>query len=234
MNILINKNQETLSGVYQIRNLISNKVYIGSTVEFKRRISHHIYTLIKGIHHSRHLQRSFNKYGSENFEFSIVEICIDENILEREQYWLNEKQSYKRDFGYNVLQNSHNSLGYKHTEETLILIKEIAQKRKPHINTLEALWKSSRGKKRSPEHIEKMIKARIQPVIQLDLSGSFIKEWDSISEVNLFLGLKKGNSNISKCCKDGKSLKGFLWRKKEDYDVNENYSYRDKRFKNKI
>lgn len=85
------QNDSNKSGVYQIRNIINGKVYIGSTKCFKVRASQHESALKKGYHGNKHLLASWNKYGSENFVFEIVEI-IEESIdliREKEQAYIN-------------------------------------------------------------------------------------------------------------------------------------------------
>ena len=62
------------SGIYCIENLIDGKKYIGSTTNFQKRFSKHLYELGHGYHPSLHLQNAYKKYGSENFKFSIVKI----------------------------------------------------------------------------------------------------------------------------------------------------------------
>lgn len=41
-----------------------------------------------------------NKYGIDKFHISLVEECTIENLNEREQYWINQYDSYKN--GYNA------------------------------------------------------------------------------------------------------------------------------------
>lgn len=77
-------------GVYMIRNKINNKVYIGSSKNIKQRISKHKLDLKKNNHFNKHLQRSWNKYGKDNFEFIILKI-VDEDIRELEEYELIKK-----------------------------------------------------------------------------------------------------------------------------------------------
>lgn len=108
-----------IMGVYEIRNKVNNKVYIGSSVNIKQRWNEHKRTLNKNIHHNRYLQRSWNKYGEENFEFKLIEIVSEENgLLEREQYWMDNFNCYERKFGYNNSKIAENCLGVKHTDET--------------------------------------------------------------------------------------------------------------------
>ena len=72
-----------MRGIYKIVNKINGKFYLGSSVNFKKRKEKHLRDLKKNTHHSILLQRAYNKYGIENFEFEFIEEC--ENILEREQ-----------------------------------------------------------------------------------------------------------------------------------------------------
>lgn len=76
------------SGIYKIRNLQNNKIYIGSSNNIKRRWQKHKALLRYGKHPNSHLQSSWNKYGESLFEFSIVELCGVENLLNREQYYI--------------------------------------------------------------------------------------------------------------------------------------------------
>jgi len=76
-------------GIYKITNLVNQKVYIGSSKNIFHRIKYgHIYELNLNKHKNSYLQRSWNKYSSENFEFEILEMCEEDLLLEREQYHL--------------------------------------------------------------------------------------------------------------------------------------------------
>lgn len=73
--------------VYKIINLETNKYYLGSTKEIKKRTLRHFNELRKNKHHCIHLQRAFNKYGENNFKLEIIFEC--ENFKEKEQELLN-------------------------------------------------------------------------------------------------------------------------------------------------
>ena len=90
------------SYIYIILNKINGKFYIGSTCSFERRKKEHINSLNNGVHHSMYLQRAWNKYGMENFDFRIVQVCSKESVRTYEQYWLDSFQSYLPIFGYNM------------------------------------------------------------------------------------------------------------------------------------
>lgn len=83
-----------LSGVYIICNNIDNRVYIGSTCSFRKRIKEHKSKLRLDKHENIHLQRFYNKYGLNNISFSILEIINDEQeFLEKEQEFLNKTKN---------------------------------------------------------------------------------------------------------------------------------------------
>lgn len=70
------------------------------------------------------------------------------------------------------------------------------------------------------------------PIVQLDLNGELISEWESaiMAERNCFLGNKSASSEICACCKGKlKTAMGYKWMYKDDYF---NMSKDD--FKNKI
>ena len=102
--------KEKICGIYCIENLVNSKKYIGSSINIKNRWYSHKTSLKKGLHHSYKLQRAWNKYGEENFEFKILkEIEIDQikELRKIEQNYLDKFQSYNFKFGYNVNQNSN-------------------------------------------------------------------------------------------------------------------------------
>lgn len=59
-------------GVYLIRNIKNGKVYVGQTNNLKLRKQNHFADLKANIHHNKHLQSAWNKYGKENFEFEVL------------------------------------------------------------------------------------------------------------------------------------------------------------------
>lgn len=75
-------------GIYGIRNKVNNNLYIGKTGNnFGDRRDCHIAALRGGYGVNAHLQRAWNKYGEENFEFEVLQECNkkdDLNALEQE------------------------------------------------------------------------------------------------------------------------------------------------------
>lgn len=226
MKVILSKTLKDSYGIYQIRNLVNNKIYIGSTIQgFKKRLYNHLYELRRNTHYSSYLQRAWNKYGEESFEFTILEVCDKSVIIQREQYWLDELQPYKRNVGYNLLINARNSQGYKHTEESLILIGQ-KSKLRDTTKAVRAMQTANIGRRRDEAHSIRMSRVHSKAVIQLSLTGEFIREWISITEANKSFKLKQSDSNISKCCNGKcKSYQGFMWVKKSEYNPNKTYTY---------
>lgn len=75
-------------GIYKIENIVNNKIYIGSCSNFNVRKGSHLCLLRQGEHHSIKLQRSFDKYGEINFIITLIEKCEKENLISREQYYI--------------------------------------------------------------------------------------------------------------------------------------------------
>lgn len=80
-------------GIYKIRNIVIEKVYVGHSQNIENRWWEHRISLRKGDHHNRHLQSSFVKYGEESFEFSILEECSIDQLSSREQIWADDFRS---------------------------------------------------------------------------------------------------------------------------------------------
>lgn len=146
-----------ISGIYQIKNLINGKIYIGSSRYIKSRLSSHKRDLIRNEHDNTYLQYSWNKYGENAFEFSRLEIVADLDQLEkREQFWIDWTQSYKRNIGYNLRIKANNNegiklpTGRKHTLETRLKM-SIALKGKVKSEELRKSI-SERQKGKAPLH----------------------------------------------------------------------------------
>lgn len=75
-----------VSGIYCIENRINNKTYIGSSKNIYQRLLKHFALLRHNKHENAHLQNAWNKYGEENFEWTVLELCNPDILTEREQY----------------------------------------------------------------------------------------------------------------------------------------------------
>lgn len=146
------------SGIYRIRNILNDRVYIGSAVNLARRWGLHKHQLRQNKHHSLKLQRAWNKYGEDRFVFEIVELVDDRGMLvEREQNWLDSTSACA--CGYNTVPVAGSSLGHKYSKESR---DKLRASRLGHVRSLESRIKQSeamRGKPKSPEHRASMAAA---------------------------------------------------------------------------
>lgn len=94
--------REVICGIYSITNIKNKKIYIGSSIDIYRRWRDHRYRLNNNMHHSNRLNDDWNKYGESSFEFKVIECCLKENLLQREQFYINEHNSANAEFGYNI------------------------------------------------------------------------------------------------------------------------------------
>ena len=157
------------SGIYLIGNIINDKKYIGSAKNINKRWYQHKYALNNNTHDNSCLQNAWNKYGENNFKFTIIEEVVPENLLQREQYYINLYQACDKKHGYNLLPTAGNSLGFKFSKESKYKM-SIAKKNKPssrknYIMSEETKRKignankiSQLGRKHSEETKEKMRK----------------------------------------------------------------------------
>lgn len=99
-------------GIYKLINKINGKIYIGKTVELRRRI---LYTHRKG-RSNQVIHKAIKKYGWLNFEIKILHTFdyLDNNeLLWIEGNYIQCFKSYKRTIGYNILQFGTDRTGTK-------------------------------------------------------------------------------------------------------------------------
>lgn len=92
-----------VSGIYMLRNTITDEKYIGQSVDILRRVRSHHYCDYNNPYTSWYnskLYHAFRKYGIENFEISILEECDSTDLDEKEKYWISHYKTVEN--GYNV------------------------------------------------------------------------------------------------------------------------------------
>lgn len=75
-------------GIYKIANRKNGWSYIGSSKSIENRWKQHINELEDKKHHCYRLQYDWDKYGICEFDFSVLEICEESNLIKREQYYI--------------------------------------------------------------------------------------------------------------------------------------------------
>lgn len=125
--------------IYQIKNKINNKLYIGQTVRpLHKRIYEYKSAYNLNKFHNTYLGNAFNKYGWDNFEITIIDHASNLSELnEKEIYYISKYQTTDKSKGYNLECGGNNAI--------------------PDISTLEKMSKSHKGIKQTNNWINKRI-----------------------------------------------------------------------------
>ena len=117
--LYLDENQKVIYGfIYMIKNKLNNKIYIGQTTRnLNKRYYEYKSAYNKQTFYNQYLLNSYNKYGFDNFEFSIIDTAstMDELNAKEKNYILKYK-SYDRNIGYNIELGGNNAIP---SEETL-------------------------------------------------------------------------------------------------------------------
>lgn len=95
-----------MCGIYLIRNTVTNKVYIGQSVDIERRWSEHkarAFNLNNNCTH-KPLYLSMRKYGIDVFTVEVLCECSPEELNEKEEYYIYYYNSISPN-GYNIANN---------------------------------------------------------------------------------------------------------------------------------
>lgn len=93
---------DKISGIYCIENKITNKKYIGKSVNIYERWRQHKIFLRHNKHHNKYLQFAWNKYGENTFDFYIIEECIEDELNDKEIFYIQKYDSTNNIYGYNL------------------------------------------------------------------------------------------------------------------------------------
>jgi len=116
-------------GIYKIQNKINGKIYVGQSSNIEQRWKVHK-TLIKNknIQNKEEkqltkIELAYLKYNIEDFNFEIIEECSQEELNEREKYWIHYYDSYYN--GYNSTLGGQQGKCQSSTRLTLKQVNEI-------------------------------------------------------------------------------------------------------------
>jgi len=138
------------SGIYFIRNTVTDRVYVGSSRNIQRRFSEHRSRLSRGVHCNARLQASWNKHGAKAFSFEVVASVLNEDEIEPlEQQFIDELNAVET--GYNLAPTAGNTAGWKASLETRERMSQAAKKR-DHSAQVKAMAAATTGKKR-PQYV---------------------------------------------------------------------------------
>ena len=93
-----------VTGIYRIYNKVENKNYIGSSVNILSRWQEHYKQGVTATYFEDTFHFTLNQCPNE-FIFSILEICGQEDLQKREEYWIGYYNSIEE--GYNKISSGY-------------------------------------------------------------------------------------------------------------------------------
>lgn len=207
--IILSQIYNNASGIYVIKNLVNNNIYIGSAINLSKRIANHRSRLIHQQHNNPHLQAAWNKYGEENFEAEVLFTCPKSYLIKLEQFFINNYNPQ-----YNIAKVAGSCLGIKRSEETKEKYRLCKLGTKQDLDHVEARVRSLRGRKQSVEHINKRLKPLLKELNQYSQDGVLLKTWPSLKSVETENGMKI--SSVSSAIRRGSITYGYIWKYKEN------------------
>lgn len=185
--------------IYLTTNKINGKKYLGKDVQNNPKY------LGSGLD----LKKAIEKYGVENFEKTILEICNNkEELWKREEYWLNFYDAKNNKTFYNRTNKAFGAWeGKKHTPITEKTKQKMSMAHKDIPLSTEhkkSISDAMMGHSKTEEWKKNLSKSSTESfgrkVLQKDLEGNIIKEWNSGKQASQELNLNY--TAINNCCRN--------------------------------
>ena len=203
---IINENKGK-SGIYRWVHKNTGKSYIGSSTKLDVRFrTYYAKSHLSNIKRAKSIIcNSLFKYGYAAFRLEILEYCPKNNLIEREQFYLD---SFMPE--YNILKTAGSLLGFKHMEYSKNLIKKAAIKRYASEEERNIKRKARLGLKLPRTTIENIALNHPlrQPVLLYNPETGDRKEFSSMSQAGLYLNVAR--ITIKNHIKNNTPLKGYI------------------------
>ncbi len=203
-------------GIYCITNKSNHKKYVGSSIKIKARWIDHKARLRGGTHRNEYLQRAWNKYSEQFFEFTILEQCPIESLEAREQHWMAFLGTLVRRKGYNLSHKCERKeviaeeTRKKHSESAK---KQWQTQRQEMIAALRDSWNKNRSRRLSGAKKSGETRRDGRPVEEYNLDGTLSRTYSNRREAFL---KNTSNRNIYRVLSgEQKSSKGKIYKYKE-------------------
>jgi len=171
LNILADNRNKI--GIYRWINKINGNTYIGSSVNISVRM-YTYYSLRSLAKSNRLIDRALLKYGFSNFALEILEYTDKNNVLEKEQYYMDLFKPQ-----YNIVETAGSTLGYKHTQESLEKMRDFIL--------------SDEVRDRKALSTENATAARRISIVVENIKTKVKQEYYSLTEAGYALGVSKSS-----------------------------------------
>ena len=182
--------------IYKITNLKNNKCYIGKTLKsIEKRWEEHCHDYLRRNEEKRPLYSAMKKYGTKNFKVEEIEQCNENIVNEREKYWIEYYDSFKK--GYNATLGGDGK-AYIDRELVIKTYNEVQNVRKTadllniDAGNLSKILKENNVTVKSSQQI--MIDNFGKSIAMLDLDGNVLKTFVSLTEAAKYIKQQTGST----------------------------------------
>lgn len=219
-------------GIYLWTNVKNNKKYVGQSSNLHNR--HLSFLNFDKPYAGGNINRARLKYNNKEFwSYQVLEYCSEEELDEREVYYINLYDSFNN--GYNLSEGGNGTRGFKWTEEQKDKKRgenhplygkpahnrgvpmgeeqkrKLSKQKKEYYKTHDAYFK---GKRHTDDAKKKLSDSHKKtPIIQYTLEGEYVNEFKSICEASRITKIDK--ATISSCAgRRSHTAGGFIFLKK--------------------
>lgn len=239
--------------IYKVTNKINGKIYIGKTINFVQRITQHSK---ESQENTCKFHEAILKYGICNFLWEVECVCKNSDDASEKEHELIKKYNSLYPNGYNMTLGRTGGIQYDVKPiiclsldgEFVKRYESASQAGKDGFNVHSVLNSCRSNKHRSKNNIfmfeDEYIKSgprkyepskstSKKPVIQCDMSGNFIAEYESVTEASEDTGINRVSIS-SQLSGDRKTTGDFIFVYKKDFPIKNLDKYTRKRKGEKI
>lgn len=205
-------------GIYKITNKINGKCYIGQSVYIRHRWIEHKYKAFT-LKDNNYFHNALRKYGWDNFNFEVIEQCEQNELSDKEIYWIKYYDSTNKEKGYNIKLGGNSGGSCYNYEEIYNLWKEgnrckdIEKILNCNNQTVTKALRSFCVTKEMTNQSDK----KIRPLVAIDIeSNKPLKIFMGIRNINKFFNIPECSSSITSIIDKKRAYYGYYWERLND------------------
>lgn len=232
MKTEILENNKNKSGIYRWVNRINGNTYVGSAINLQKRLRSY-YNMKELTRNSRPIKDALLKYTHKNFTLDVLEYCDQADLP---FFFFKNGEQFYLDLlipEYNILKHAYSALGYKHTQETIVKLKQkvVSQEHKDIISSLhkgkivtedtriKLAAATSKYRKANPLSAEVLASLRAKSILRegvgvsvTNIETNITQEFTNQTEAGVFLGITR--QAVYNAIKRGSTVNGMYLIKK--------------------